>query len=58
MTFTYNLGDRVRIVVSAEVGEVIGRAEYATGSNMYFLRYCCADGRAVEQWWAEEAVSL
>lgn len=55
----FDLLARVRIRVSGEAGEVIGRAEYAT-TNLpsYLLRYRCADGRAVEAWWTEDALEL
>jgi hypothetical protein len=54
--FNFNLGDKVRLV-SNELGEVIGRAEYLTSENSYYLRYVAADGRATESWWGESALS-
>jgi len=54
--FLYALGQGVRIAVSGEQGEVVGRAEYTTAENNYFVRYRSADGRAVEQWWPESAL--
>lgn len=52
----YSLNEKVKITVSGEQGLVIGRAEYLHGETMYQVRYRCADGRAVEAWWAESAI--
>lgn len=54
--FKFKLGSTVVIAVSGESGDVIGRAEYDTGNLQYLVRYKCADGRAVEQWWDEVAL--
>ncbi|PRD64150.1 hypothetical protein [Malikia granosa] len=54
----YQLDDDVVITASGERGQVIGRAEYTNSSNNYLVRYKCADGRAVEQWWQEDALEL
>lgn len=45
------IGDKVRIKVSQEAGEVIGVAFYAESSPNALIRYCASDGRAVEAWW-------
>lgn len=55
--FRFNLNQQVAIVASAESGQVIGRAQYATGQDQYFVRYRAADGRAVESWWGEDALT-
>lgn len=55
-SFTFDLGDEVRIGTSGECGEVIGRAEYARAEPGYHIRYCRADGVATEQWWPESAL--
>jgi len=56
--FKYLLGDAVKLQRSGEEGVVIGRAEYATGSeNQYQIRYKAADGRQVESWWGESAIA-
>lgn len=55
--FEFNLNQQVQITVSGETGQVIARAEYLTGTNSYLLRYRSSDGRAVEAWWNEEALS-
>ena len=56
--FMFDLKHTVRIKCSKEVGEIIGRAEYAYGQNSYLVRYCAADGRAVETWWSEDALAV
>ena len=56
-SFAFNVGDRVMIANGKENGEIIGRAEYARGENQYFVRYVAGDGRAVQQWWDESALS-
>jgi hypothetical protein len=58
MTFVFNLKDTVRIIVSGEAGEVIGRAEYLNSNPQYLVRYKSADGRAVEYWWSGDALDL
>lgn len=56
MAFKFKLGEKVTVEVSGESGEILGRAEYTTAENNYFLRYKSADGRAVEAWWQEGAL--
>lgn len=56
MGFKFNLGEKVTVDVSGETGEVLGRAEYTTSANNYYVRYRAADGRAVEAWWQEDAL--
>ncbi|MBB5444617.1 MULTISPECIES: hypothetical protein [unclassified Paraburkholderia] len=58
MSFKFQIGANVQIDASGEAGEIIGRAEYSTGENTYLMRYKSADGRAVESWWGESAISL
>ncbi|MDP3853174.1 hypothetical protein [Phenylobacterium sp.] len=41
----------------AENGEVIGRAEYLTSEPSYYVRYVAGDGRLVEAWWSESALT-
>jgi hypothetical protein len=55
-TFLFSLSKVVRISVSGEVGEIIGRAEYTNSEPLYFVRYKAADGRAVESWWAQSSI--
>ncbi|WP_197425663.1 hypothetical protein [Burkholderia ubonensis] len=56
-SFKFELSSSVSIAKSGETGEVIGRAEYTTSENTYLVRYCSADGRAVENWWGESALN-
>jgi hypothetical protein len=55
--FTFNLGQYVSLVDSGENGRIIGRAEFEGCQNEYLVRYRAADGRAVEAWWKEDALS-
>ncbi|WP_198388292.1 hypothetical protein [Burkholderia ubonensis] len=56
-SFKFELSSSVSIAKSGETGEVIGRAEYTASENTYLVRYCSADGRAVENWWGESALN-
>jgi hypothetical protein len=55
--FAFELDQQVKLSVSGEAGTVIGRAEYTNSRNSYLVRYKSADGRAVEVWWSEDALS-
>ena len=55
--FKHELLDNVSIKVSGEIGIVVGRSDSATSVDQYLLQYKCADGRAVEAWWNESALS-
>ncbi|MCA8045517.1 hypothetical protein [Burkholderia arboris] len=55
--FQFELNANVTIAASGETGEVIGRAEYTASESSYLVRYRSADGRAVESWWGESALS-
>ena len=57
MSFKYELEQHVKLVESEETGEVIARAEYKTCQDNYLIRYKAGDGRMVENWWGEDAVS-
>ncbi|KGS34535.1 hypothetical protein X962_2023 [Burkholderia pseudomallei MSHR7343] len=57
MAFKFNLGERVAIAESGESGSILGRAEYSEAANSYCIRYVAGDGRAVESWWSEGALS-
>lgn len=54
--FKFDLKEKVEITASGETGLVIGRADYTDSHNQYQIRYKAADGRAVENWWAEAAL--
>ncbi len=58
LQFKFNLAQKVAIAASGETGEVIARAEYVHSINSYYIRYRCADGRAAEAWWSEDALIL
>lgn len=49
---TFSLLDRVRIAVSGEEGVVVA----VWISNQYTVRYCQADGVAVERVWSADAL--
>ena len=55
--FKFMLGEQATITASGEGGEIIGRAQYKAAENSYLLRYRAGDGRAVEAWWCESALS-
>ncbi|ALS64909.1 hypothetical protein [Pandoraea apista] len=53
----FELGDAVALTMSKEAGFVIGRAEYESTADQYFVRYVTTDGRQVRDWFgAEELV--
>lgn len=54
--FRFDMKEALQIEASGERGTVVGRAEYVTAENQYYLRYKSADGRAVEGWWGESAL--
>ena len=56
--FKYDLNSIVQILVSGENGTVIGRTKYINSNPQYRIRYKCADGRAMEAWWEEDAIGL
>ena len=56
--FKFELGQNVKITVSGEVGEVVGRADYSNSESGFYIRYKSADGRAVEEWWREQALEV
>lgn len=54
----FGLGEDVTIRVSGEGGQVVGFAVYEYSSEpSYLVRYKAGDGRAVEAWWTESALS-
>ena len=55
--FKFELGENVSLVCSDERGTVTGRAEYSNSNNDYRVRYKAADGRQVEAWHAEDALT-
>ena len=57
-SFKFDLGSTVRITVSGEHGEVIGRTENTSCEPNYLVRYKSTDGTAVEQWWVESDLAI
>lgn len=53
----YNLGQKVRISISDEVGIVNGYAVYTSSAPQYRVFYKAADGRACEGWWYEDQIA-
>lgn len=56
--FKFTLGQATTITASGEKGEVVGRADFKHQEDQYFIRYKAADGRAVESWWTESALTI
>ena len=56
-TFNFKLTDTVKIDASGETGEVVARMQSIDTQPQYSVRYRAGDGRAVEQWWGESALS-
>lgn len=52
----FELSASVVIEASGESGTVIGRSHFQNADPSYLVRYKASDGRAVEQWWAEDAL--
>lgn len=55
-TFKFVIGANVSLSMSGEKGEIIGRAEYKTESNKYYVRYVTAQGSQTEDWISENAL--
>ena len=55
--FNFDIGETVKLLHSDEGGSIIARAEYQTAENCYLIRYCARDGRQVESWWGESALT-
>lgn len=56
-SFKFEMGARAKLSESDETGTVIGRAEYDQTENNYLLRYRAGDGRQIESWWGESALT-
>jgi hypothetical protein len=54
--FKFKLNAQVSITVSGETGTVLGRAEYTSAEDNYYVRYKGADGQAKQDWWPESAL--
>lgn len=55
-SFKFQIGQQVKLSLSNETGQVIGRAEYQHASNSYYVRYVTTDGRQIEDWISEPAL--
>ncbi|AEG53101.1 hypothetical protein [Sinorhizobium meliloti] len=55
--FNFKLGDSVKLSISSEVGEIVGRAQYTNANPQYLVRYLAGNGVQVESWLAEDALS-
>lgn len=55
--FKFPIGGTATINVSGESGEIIARAEYKSSEDTYLIRYKSGDGRAVQAWWDESALT-
>lgn len=56
--FKFALGDKVRLALSAEHGEVIARAEFTNCGNQYTVRYVDGHGVQRQVWFDEDALAL
>lgn len=56
MEFKYDIGWKVRLRLSDEEGDVVGRAQYQHGENSYLVRYRAADGCQRQSWFEESAI--
>lgn len=54
--FKFELGARVGISISGEIGNVKGRSEHVDAERQYQVEYKAADGRAVVAWWSESSL--
>jgi hypothetical protein len=57
MDFKFELDQEVTITASGESGVVVGCAHYNNADCSFLIRYKAGDGRAVESWWTEKALS-
>jgi hypothetical protein len=56
-TFDFELGEKVKLALSGETGQIIGRAHYTNSDPSYLVRYVAADGRQIETWQVEDAIA-
>jgi hypothetical protein len=58
--FTHNLGDRVKDIITGQVGIVTSRSEHIFGCNRYWVEpQEIKDGKPIEgRWFDEEAIEL
>lgn len=56
--FKFENGSKLRLIGSEEQGIVIGRAQFASSDDQYYLRYLAGDGRLIESWWDVNALEF
>lgn len=54
--FGFENGQRVKLMKSGEMGEVIAVADYARRPPLYLVEYVSAHGCQCENWFDEEAL--
>lgn len=54
--FKFALEDNVSLKYSDETGVIIGRAQYVTSENTYYVIYKAGDGRQTTSWWEESQI--
>lgn len=55
MTFNFDLGQEVAIILTDKVGQVKGRAEYLNGApNSYWVQYVDGQGDLTSNWIDEQ----
>lgn len=51
----FNIGDEVRVILTGQVGQVIGRAEYNNVyPNSYWVQYESGEGNLAKSWFDEQ----
>lgn len=53
----YGLGETVKMILSEEEGQIIGLAEYLHSEPQYLVRHKASDGRQVDGWRDQSAVT-
>jgi hypothetical protein len=57
VTFTYLIGQVVRLAKSLEEGEIVAQARYSYMEPHYLVRYKDSTGSQREVWWCESAIT-
>lgn len=55
--FKYEIGQSVKLALTDEAGIVTGRAQYQSQAPQYLVLYKAGDGRQVESWLSDYALS-
>ncbi len=56
MAFKYKLKAKVKMASSDEEGVIVGRADYHSSEDQYFVRYMNANGNQTKCWWDESDI--